>query len=79
MSILPEEHTMEMESWYPLFFSFKKEVRVGEGKEMRVELRRRVAEGRVWYEWKYEVWEGEERVEESEVHNEGGKRHCINC
>ncbi|KAK8810593.1 hypothetical protein WA158_007168 [Blastocystis sp. Blastoise] len=51
MSIVPETHSTNMFSWFPLYIPIKTPIDVEEGDTIIVSVWRKTGNGKVWYEW----------------------------
>ena len=53
MSIVPERPTIDMHSWFPLFFSFLEQEFIRSGESIIVRMERKSTEDKIWYQWQY--------------------------
>jgi protein arginine N-methyltransferase 5 len=73
LSILPETHTPEMASWFPIYFPIRQPFYVPPGAEMRVSMWRCCSRQHVWYEWAVSVAPSVV----SPVHNPNGRSYKV--
>ena len=71
LSTVPEDHTPEMYSWFPIFFPLKTPVVVPAGADLELHMWRCCGPQSVWYEWAVGGALG------SEIHNAKGKSYAI--
>ncbi|KAJ1673565.1 hypothetical protein EV182_004991, partial [Spiromyces aspiralis] len=77
---LPEAHSPDMFSWFPMFFPLKDPITVVSGQTVVVNMWRRTTNTKVWYEWLVDVVTGtnESRVVASSgLHNLDGWSYWI--
>jgi len=51
ISILPETHSQDMFSWFPMYFPIKTPLLVKKGDKVGLDMWRVVEQSKVWYEW----------------------------
>jgi protein arginine N-methyltransferase 5 len=73
LSILPETHTPDMSSWFPIYFPIRQPFYVPAGAEMRVSMWRCCSRQHVWYEWAVSVAPSVV----SAVHNPNGRSYKV--
>lgn len=73
LSILPETHTPDMSSWFPIYFPIRQPFYVPAGAEMRVSMWRCCSRQHVWYEWAVGVAPSVVSV----VHNPNGRSYKV--
>lgn len=71
LSIVPENHSQGMFSWFPIFFPVKDPVYLVAGSELDVHFWRCVSRSNVWYEWCIT------KPHTSPVHNPNGRSYTI--
>jgi protein arginine N-methyltransferase 5 len=73
LSILPETHTPNMGSWFPIYFPIRQPFYVPAGADMRVSMWRCCSRQHVWYEWAVSVAPSVV----SAVHNPNGRSYKV--
>lgn len=71
LSILPETHTENMHSWFPIFFPLRDPCHLPAGATMSASMWRRTSSSRVWYEWAIS------RPYPSPIHNPNGRSYHV--
>jgi protein arginine N-methyltransferase 5 len=51
LSILPETHSVDMVSWFPIYFPIEKPISVRQNDEVTIYFWRKADKRKVWYEW----------------------------
>jgi protein arginine N-methyltransferase 5 len=75
LSTVPEDHTPDMFSWFPIYFPIESELRVRSSSEkICLSIWRRVDSRQVWYEW---CLENTESYATTRIHNSGGQSYWI--
>lgn len=85
LSIKPDTHTVDLISWFPLFFPLEQAMYLTDDTELEVSMERQCSQGSVWYSWSLEsfiflVVPGKHsddvqvrvRTNVSKIHNHGG-------
>jgi len=74
LSTCPDQYSVGMFSWFPLYLPLDTPMSVPAGAAVRVHLWRRVdPERSVWYEWSVSIWKDDECLSTSGIHNPGGR------
>ena len=74
LSTCPDQFSVGMFSWFPLYLPIETPLSVPTGATVRTQLWRKVDPGRsVWYEWTVSVWKDHQCLSMSPIHNPGGR------
>ncbi|KAH3667838.1 hypothetical protein WICMUC_005238 [Wickerhamomyces mucosus] len=57
ISIVPETHTTDLISWFPMFFPIENPLYVKDNTLLKISMSRNRDENRVWYDWSLESFE----------------------
>jgi len=77
LSIHPKTHSPGMMSWFPIYFPLREPVYAPRGSTLVTHFWRCTDSRKVWYEWALEVWQGEQRLCITSMHNPGGRSSWI--
>jgi len=73
ISINPESHSPGMFSWFPIYFPLRTPIFVDKGATIELFFWRKVANGKVWYEWTVLV----PGQAPAPIHNPNGRSYWI--
>ena len=76
MSILPETHSKDLHSWFPMYFPIKTCL-FNAGNDIDVHIWRCCSSDRVWYEWEISIMNEGKMISTSGIHNPNGKVYWI--
>mmetsp|Transcript_3099 Transcript_3099/g.4782 ORF Transcript_3099/g.4782 Transcript_3099/m.4782 type:complete len:589 (+) Transcript_3099:15-1781(+) len=76
LSTLPETHSEDMCSWFPMYFPIKKPVFAKRG-EVELNIWRCNSSGKAWYEWELSVYYRENLTQTSGIQNVNGEQFWI--
>jgi protein arginine N-methyltransferase 5 len=79
LSIKPSTHTVDMRSWFPMYFPINKPVIAEKGSKVVVSIWRLTKSHKVWYEWSmsFEPKDRPESSIDSDIHNVNGEHYWI--
>lgn len=77
ISIAPHRFSKDMFSWFPIYFPFREPMYVPAGSNVSVNMWRKCAEGRVWYEWCAKVHRKGEIIDVTPIHNPNGRSSYV--
>lgn len=73
LSIAPHRFSEKMFSWFPIYFPFREPLHVPSGCNVGVNMWRKTADGRVWYEWCAKVHKLGQVIATTPIHNPKGR------
>ncbi|CAG9313962.1 PRMT5 [Blepharisma stoltei] len=77
LSTVPETHSKDMCSWFPMYFPIKEPIFCPGGSEIEISVWRCCGSGKVWYEWVINMWKDGMLYKSSGLHNPNGKTYWI--
>jgi len=77
LSILPETHTKDLHSWFPIYFPIEKPLLVEPQNVIKIDIWRDTNEKSVWYEWLISIKTKKSIMQTTNIHNVKGKSYSI--
>lgn len=77
LSTNPATKTPKMNSWFPIYFPIKSSLTVKPNQILTLDITRNNNKRKVWYDWQFQVSNGNKIVASTIVHNLNGDKHSI--